>query len=122
MAARFATIRSLIGRHAAAMHGARSVGYLYQLLAMARLDQPAVAVVAAAADAGPDGPRRSAGAPVNGQILAGLIPNAELRMIDDGHLFMVTRPAETAAVIEAFLAGEGGAVPVATESGSLKRR
>jgi len=36
--------------------------------------------------------------------LAGLIPNAELRMIDDGHLFIVTRPAETAAVIEAFLA------------------
>jgi hypothetical protein len=26
-------------------------------------------------------------------------------MIDDGHLFIVTRPAETAAVIEAFLAG-----------------
>ena len=25
-------------------------------------------------------------------------------MIDDGHLFMVTRPKETAAVIEAFLA------------------
>jgi surfactin synthase thioesterase subunit len=44
--------------------------------------------------------------PINGQILAGLIPNAELRMIDDGHLFMVTRPAETAALIEAFLADE----------------
>src|SRR5712692_3733897 len=42
--------------------------------------------------------------PVNGHILAGLIPNAELRMIDDGHLFIVTRPAETAALIEAFLA------------------
>jgi predicted alpha/beta-fold hydrolase len=42
--------------------------------------------------------------PINGHILAGLIPNAELRMIDDGHLFIVTRPAETAAVIEAFLA------------------
>jgi hypothetical protein len=41
--------------------------------------------------------------PVNGHILAGLIPNAELRMIDDGHLFIVTRPAETAALIEAFL-------------------
>jgi hypothetical protein len=27
-------------------------------------------------------------------------------MIDDGHLFMVTRPAETAALIEAFLADE----------------
>jgi hypothetical protein len=25
-------------------------------------------------------------------------------MIDDGHLFIVTRPAETAATIEAFLA------------------
>jgi hypothetical protein len=25
-------------------------------------------------------------------------------MIDDGHLFIVTRPAETAALIEAFLA------------------
>ena len=44
--------------------------------------------------------------PINGHILAGLIPHAELRMIDDGHLFMVTRPAETAALIEAFLADE----------------
>ena len=42
--------------------------------------------------------------PINGHIMAGLIPNAELRMIDDGHLFMVTRPTETAALIEAFLA------------------
>jgi len=42
--------------------------------------------------------------PINGRILAGLIPNAELRMIDDGHLFIVTRPVETAALIEAFLA------------------
>jgi hypothetical protein len=42
--------------------------------------------------------------PINGHILAGLIPNAEFRMIEDGHLFIVTRPAETAAVIEAFLA------------------
>ena len=43
--------------------------------------------------------------PINGHILAGLIPNAELRMIDDGHLFIVTRPVETAAIIEEFLAG-----------------
>jgi hypothetical protein len=42
--------------------------------------------------------------PINGRILAGLIPKAEFRTIDDGHLFIVTRPAETAAVIEAFLA------------------
>jgi len=43
---------------------------------------------------------------INGRILALLIPNAQLRMIDDGHLFMVTRPAETAAIIEAFLADQ----------------
>ena len=41
---------------------------------------------------------------VNGRILTRLIPNARLETIDDGHLFMVTRPDETAAIIEAFLA------------------
>src|SRR6516225_10713172 len=30
------------------------------------------------------------------RILARLIPNARLQMIDDGHLFMVTRPVEAA--------------------------
>jgi pimeloyl-ACP methyl ester carboxylesterase len=45
--------------------------------------------------------------PINGRMLALLIPNAQLQMIDDGHLFMVTRPVETAAMIEAFLADEG---------------
>jgi pimeloyl-ACP methyl ester carboxylesterase len=41
--------------------------------------------------------------PVNGRILARLIPNARLQMIDDGHLFMVTRSVEAAMAIEAFL-------------------
>ncbi|MBR0938782.1 poly(3-hydroxyalkanoate) depolymerase [Bradyrhizobium jicamae] len=97
---------SLIGRHASAMHGARNVGYLYQLLAMAgwtslpwlwSLPQPTLVLM------GSDDPLVP---PINGHILTGLIPNAELRMIDDGHLFMVTRPVETAALIEAFLGGE----------------
>jgi poly(3-hydroxyalkanoate) depolymerase len=109
---------SLIGRHAAAMHGARNLGYLYQLLAMAgwtslpwlwSLPQPTLVLM------GRDDPLVP---PVNGQILAGLIPNAELRMIDDGHLFMVTRPRETAALIEAFLAGESRQI----ESSSLLSR
>ena len=39
-----------------------------------------------------------------GRVLARLIPYARLETIDDGHLFMVTRPDETAAIIEAFLA------------------
>jgi pimeloyl-ACP methyl ester carboxylesterase len=95
---------SLIGRHAAAMHGGRSLGYLYQLLAMSgwtslpwlwSLPQPTLVLM------GRDDPLVPA---INGQILASLIPNAELRMIEDGHLFIVTRPAETAALIEAFLA------------------
>jgi hypothetical protein len=44
---------------------------------------------------------------INGRILAQLIPNAKLLLIDDGHLFMVTRPKETAAIIEEFLAEQG---------------
>jgi poly(3-hydroxyalkanoate) depolymerase len=97
---------SLIGRHADAMQGAHNLGYLYQLLAVAgwtslpwlwSLPQPTLVLM------GSDDPLVP---PINGHILAGLIPNAELRMIDDGHLFMVTRPAETAAIIEAFLTDE----------------
>jgi pimeloyl-ACP methyl ester carboxylesterase len=42
---------------------------------------------------------------VNGRILARLIPNARLEIIDDGHLFMVTRAGETAERIEKFLSG-----------------
>jgi poly(3-hydroxyalkanoate) depolymerase len=97
---------SLIGQHSAAMHGARNLGYLYQLLSVVgwtslpwlwSLPQPTLVL------AGRDDPLVP---PVNGRILAGLIPNATLHLMDDGHLFMVTRPAETAAVIEAFLADE----------------
>jgi poly(3-hydroxyalkanoate) depolymerase len=95
---------SLIRGHAAAMRGARTLGYLYQLLAMSgwtslpwlwSLPQPTLVLM------GRDDPLVP---PINGHILAGLIPNAELQMIDDGHLFIVTRPVETAAEIEAFLA------------------
>jgi poly(3-hydroxyalkanoate) depolymerase len=98
---------SLIGRHASAMHGAGRMGYLYQLLAMAgwsslpwlwSLPQPTFVLM------GSDDPLVP---PINGRILAGLIPNAELRLIDDGHLFLVSKPVETAALIEALLADEG---------------
>jgi len=101
---------SLISQHAAAMHGARNLGYFYQLLALAgwtslpwlwSLRQPTLVLM------GSDDPLVP---PINGHILAGLIPNAELRMIDDGHPFMVTRPAETAALIEAFLTKEIGQI------------
>jgi hypothetical protein len=77
---------------------------LYQLLAMSgwsslpwlwSLPQPTLVLI------GRDDPLIPS---INGHILTGLIPNAELRIIDDGHLFIVTRPAETAGIIEAFLA------------------
>jgi poly(3-hydroxyalkanoate) depolymerase len=97
---------TLTGQHIAAMHGASQLGYLYQLLAMTgwtslpwlgSLRQPSLILM------GSDDPLVP---PINGHILARLIPNAKLRMIDDGHLFMVTQPARTAAIIESFLAEE----------------
>jgi pimeloyl-ACP methyl ester carboxylesterase len=42
----------------------------------------------------------------NGHILARLIPNSRLEVIDDGHLFIVAQPVETARRIERFLEGE----------------
>jgi poly(3-hydroxyalkanoate) depolymerase len=94
----------LITKHANAMSGASSLGYLYQLLAMAgwtslpwlwSLKQPTLIL------AGKDDPI----VPVlNGQIMARIMQNARLEIMDDGHLFMVTQPDRTAAIIEHFLA------------------
>jgi poly(3-hydroxyalkanoate) depolymerase len=98
---------ALINGHAAAMGGARGVGYLYQLLAMVgwtslpwlwSIRQPTLVMM------GREDPLVP---PINGRILARLIPNAKLEMIDDGHLFLVTRPVECAALIEKFLATDG---------------
>src|SRR5262245_31264397 len=95
----------LIAKHADAMSGASSVGYLYQLLAMTgwsslpwlwSLKQPTLIL------AGSDDPIVP---PINGQIMARIIPNARLVMMDDGHLFMVTQPDRTAEIIEKFLSG-----------------
>jgi poly(3-hydroxyalkanoate) depolymerase len=40
---------------------------------------------------------------INGRILAKLIPKARLVTIDDGHLFLVTRPKDSAQIIADFL-------------------
>jgi poly(3-hydroxyalkanoate) depolymerase len=93
----------LISTYEQAMLGATNLGYLYQLLAMTgwtslpwlwSLRQPTLVLM------GRDDPLVP---PINGRILARLIPDARLQMIDDGHLFMVTRPVEAAMAIEAFL-------------------
>jgi poly(3-hydroxyalkanoate) depolymerase len=95
---------ALINRHAAAMRGATRAGYMLQLLAMIGwtslpwlwlLKQPTLVM------AGSDDPLVPL---ANARILAGLIPKSRLEIIDDGHLFVVTRPQESARMIEDFLA------------------
>jgi poly(3-hydroxyalkanoate) depolymerase len=94
----------LIDAYAGAMSGASGRGYLYQVLAMTgwtslpwlwTLKQPTLIM------AGSDDPIVPI---VNARVMARLIPNARLEILDDGHLFLVTRPAESAAIIEKFLA------------------
>jgi poly(3-hydroxyalkanoate) depolymerase len=94
----------LVAAHAEAMSGASGRGYLYQVLAMTgwtslpwlwTLKQPTLIL------AGRDDPIVP---PVNARVMARLMPNARLEILDDGHLFFVTQPIESAAIIEEFLA------------------
>ena len=82
----------------------RGVGYLYQLLAglgwsslpwLRCLRQPTLVM------AGTDDPIVPL---VNAKILASLIRNATLHVVDDGHLFLLTSASDVAPVIRAFLA------------------
>lgn len=86
--------------HARAGH---PTGYRYQLLAMAgwtslpwlwRIRHRTLVL------AGDDDPLVPL---VNARLHAWLLPNARLHVIDDGHLFMLTRAAETAGLIDRFL-------------------
>jgi poly(3-hydroxyalkanoate) depolymerase len=95
---------NLIRDHAANMKAASKLGYAYQLLALTgwsslpwlrSLTQPTLVLM------GKDDPLVPA---LNGRILGRLIPDARLQFIDDGHLFFLTRPQETASIIQRFLA------------------
>jgi poly(3-hydroxyalkanoate) depolymerase len=93
----------LAGEHLRHIRWASDYGYYLQLLAgfgwsslpwLPLLAQPTLIM------AGTDDPL----VPIaNGRILASLIPDARLVTIDDGHLFLVTRAAESAAIISKFL-------------------
>ncbi|MFZ1772462.1 MAG: poly(3-hydroxyalkanoate) depolymerase [Rhizobiaceae bacterium] len=96
---------TLIDRHAGAMKGATNTGYALQLLAMTgwtslpwlwMLRQPTLVM------AGNDDPLVPL---ANAKLLATMIPGARLEVLDDGHLFLVTRPQESARMIEQFLHG-----------------
>ena len=84
------------------------LGYFYQLLATAgwtslpwlhSIRQPTLVMM------GRDDPIVP---PINGRILAMMIPHARLRLIEDGHLFLLSRTAECVKIIAEFLGSEAG--------------
>lgn len=99
-----------LARSYAHEHQARQpdwLGYYYQLFAalgwtslpwLPLLRQPTLVL------AGSDDPISPV---INARILASLIPQAQLHIVNSGHLFLVTRAQEVAPVIKQFLAGEG---------------
>jgi poly(3-hydroxyalkanoate) depolymerase len=99
----------LLREHGRRTKPPRGRGYFFQLLALAGwtsvwwlpwVCQPALVMM------GRDDPIVP---PVNGRILTALMPNARLHMVDDGHLFLLALPQQTAPVVEAFLLAEAGA-------------
>lgn len=97
-------------RHFKPPHGR---GYLYQLLStvgwtsvlwLRRLKQPTLVMM------GTDDPIVPL---INGRLLAAVIPHAQLFTIDDGHLFLLSRPKEVATKIRDFLAEDDARVPMA---------
>ncbi|RDJ98085.1 poly(3-hydroxyalkanoate) depolymerase [Cupriavidus lacunae] len=94
---------ALLDEHGRHMQPPRGRGYLYQLLAawgwsslpwLGAVRQPTLVMH------GADDPIVPL---VNARILAARIPNAELHVLDDGHLFLVTGAENTARVVGAFL-------------------
>jgi poly(3-hydroxyalkanoate) depolymerase len=93
----------LLHSHAKHIKPPRGFGYAYQLLAgtawtslpwLHRLRQPTLILH------GTDDPIVPL---TNAKILASLIPQSTLRVIDDGHLFLVGRAAEVAPIVSRFL-------------------
>ena len=93
----------LVRKHLRHLRWASDYGYYLQLLAgvgwsslpwLGLLKQPTLVM------AGTDDPIVPS---INGRILARLIPNARLVMIDDGHLFLVTSAYDSAQTIGKFL-------------------
>jgi pimeloyl-ACP methyl ester carboxylesterase len=94
----------LLRLHAAALRGHSTRGYLLQLLALwgwtswhrlHRLRAPTLVLM---------GAHDPIVAPINGRMVASRLRRATLETVDCGHLFMLTRPNETARRIERFLA------------------
>lgn len=84
-----------------------TTGYLYQLMAMAGWTSVAFLPFMPVRTMIMMGDDDNIVPVANGRILASLIPNATLEIIKGGgHLFLVSEPDETIALIDAFLGGE----------------
>jgi poly(3-hydroxyalkanoate) depolymerase len=95
---------ALLKEHSRHIRSPGGRGYLYQLIAtwgwtslpwLHSLRQPTLVMH------GNDDPIVPL---INARILVASIPNAELHVVNDGHLFLVTQAREAAAVLERFLA------------------
>lgn len=94
---------AVLREHASSLKSGSNRGYLYQLLAgvgwtswlwLSRLQVPTLIIM------GEDDPIVPV---VNGRILAARLPDARLVTIPCGHLFILTSPSETAALVETFI-------------------
>jgi poly(3-hydroxyalkanoate) depolymerase len=97
--------KALAASHAAKMQSTGGRGYAYQGMAvwfwtslhwLRRIKQPTLVL------AGNDDPIIPL---VNMRLIAALIPDATLHVIDDGHLFLVTKATTVAPIIMGFLSG-----------------
>ena len=99
----FRSEETLIEGHLSGMRPASNGGYVLRLMAMVgwtsahwlwTLKQPTLIM------SGTDDPL----IPVaNANFLAQMIPKSRLELLDNGHMFLVTRPVESARMIEEFL-------------------
>ena len=96
----------LLAAHSAQLRSPRRRGYFYQIFAalgwtslwwLPLLSQPTLIL------AGTDDPLMPA---VNARLMASLIRDARLHLVDDGHLFIATRATEMGHVVRAFLTGD----------------
>jgi poly(3-hydroxyalkanoate) depolymerase len=101
--------RDVLALQARAESGPTGPGYLYQLLAvwgwtswhrLHRVHAPTLVLM------GADDPIVP---PINGRIVASRLRRATLESVDCGHLFVLTRPGETARRVERFMAEHAGA-------------
>src|SRR5206468_12240933 len=101
----------LLAAHGQYMQPPHGLGYIYQMLAACgwsslpwlwTLPQPTLVMHG---NDDPIVPLANAG------LLAAMIPDARLHVLDDGHLFPITRAAEVASVMHELLAPEAGRAP-----------